>query len=92
MREKTPIASQPSREGSQVLFRGGVFGETGPEAAGRVIDQRDQLASGAAVLQPTERGAILNHRFYESGHFYFASTGHSHFAATQNVAAIVQSR
>src|SRR3981081_1383068 len=62
MRERTPIAPQPSPEGSQVLFRGVVFGETGPDAAGGIIDQRDQLTSRASLLQPTERGATLHHQ------------------------------
>src|ERR1035441_10413019 len=60
MRQRTSVASQPSFQRSQVLFRRVVFGKTGPNPTGCVIDQRDQLTPGAALLQPTERGALLH--------------------------------
>src|SRR5260221_12373615 len=61
MRQRTSVAPHPFCKSPQVLFRGVMFGETGIETAGGVIDHRDQLASRAAPLQPTKRTAILPH-------------------------------
>jgi hypothetical protein len=38
MRQRTSVTPQPSLQRSQVLFRGVVFGKTGPDPAGSVID------------------------------------------------------
>src|SRR5258708_18565519 len=52
MRQRTSVAPHPFPESPQVLFRGVVFGETGIETAGGVIDHRDQLTSWPALLEP----------------------------------------
>src|SRR5258707_15254266 len=67
MRQRTSVAPHPFCKSPQVLFRGVMFGETGIETAGGVIDHRDQLTSRAALLQPTKRRAILHHQLPETG-------------------------
>src|SRR6202051_2598072 len=66
MRQRTSVAPHPFSKSPQVFFRGVMFGETGIETAGGVIDHRDQLTSRAALLQPTKRRAILHHQLPET--------------------------
>jgi hypothetical protein len=44
-----------------------VFAETCPDAAGSIVDQCDQLAGRAAVLQPAEGGTVLHNQLSEAG-------------------------
>src|SRR6267143_1407711 len=67
MGQRTSVAPQPPAQRSQVLFRAVVLGKAGPELAGGVIDQGDQLTSRAALLQPSERRAILHHQLSKTG-------------------------
>src|SRR5580692_5546365 len=67
MGHRTSVAPQPPAQRSQVLFRAVLFAKAGPELAGSVIDQGDQLTSRATVLQPAERRAILHHQFSKTG-------------------------
>src|ERR1700674_5469771 len=67
MGQRASVAPQPPAQRSQVLFRAVVFAKAGPELAGGVIDQGDPLTSRTALLQPTERGAILHHQLSKTG-------------------------
>src|SRR5216683_1253229 len=106
MRQRTSLAPHPFSKSPQVFFRAVMFGETGIETAGGVIDHRDQLTSRACVicfcwtscstpnrsrsrwLKAIRSVSIGPSATHESGHFYFAQTGHSHFAATETAFAL----
>src|SRR5215470_1825166 len=67
MRQWSSVALQPVSQRSQVLFRGVTLHQAGPQPAGGVIDHGDQLASRAAFLPPTKRGAILHYQLSKTG-------------------------
>src|SRR5713101_8563701 len=50
MRQRTSLAPHSFSKSPQVFFRAVMFGETGIETAGGVIDHRDQLTSRACVI------------------------------------------
>jgi hypothetical protein len=61
------VALQPAAQRAQVLFAGILLGKTGPDAAGGVIDQGDQLQARSAIFQPAEGGTVHHHQFAEDG-------------------------
>src|ERR1035437_2233242 len=61
VRQWTPIASQPASQSLQVLFGAVVLGKAAPDAAGRIIDQSDQLTGRPTILQPAKWRTILHH-------------------------------
>src|SRR5208282_2204686 len=66
-RQRPPVALQPSTQGAKIFFTGIVLHETAPGPAGGVVDHRDQVAGGTAILQPVERRAVHHHQFAERG-------------------------
>ena len=58
---------QPALQGAEIFFTGIVLHETAPNAAGGVVDYGDQMAGGAAILQPAEGRAVHHHQFAECG-------------------------